>query len=70
MLVKLQAKCQHFKKEPNLVSFKDFAYLKRAISRTTSITKKFDLYLYCMSQPCMTCYNCTPLVQMHTLECG
>ena len=54
MLVKLQAQCQHFKKESNLVSFKDFAYLIRKILRTTSITKKIDLYLYCMSQPCMT----------------
>ena len=62
MLVKLQAQCQHFKKESNLVSFKDFAYLIRTISRTISITKKIDLYLYCMSQPCMTCDNCTPLV--------
>ena len=58
MLVKLQAQCQqHFKKESNLMS-----KILPTLSRATSVTKNFDLYLYCISQPCMTCDNCTPLV--------
>ena len=57
MLVKLQAQCQQ-----SYVSFKDFAYHIRTISRATSVTKNFDLHLCCMSQSCMTFDNCTPLV--------
>ena len=63
MLVKLQAQCQqHFKKESNLMSLSSILPSSRTISRTTSVTENFGLYLYYMSQPCMACDNCTPLV--------